>query len=121
MMNELHELVRISPSLNTFKYKPYKQLYIQTNTFGHGPGSINLICTRMGLSAVNYQRYCYRFIVSPSWDLCNARQETAAHYLLGCPYYAANRIVLMSDLIDTLPPSSRDLLHLPGKRTIKVN
>ena len=75
---------------------------------------------RIGLCALNYQRYCYSFVVSPSCDLCNAKQDTIVHYLLECRYYAAHRIVLMSDLRDTWPPTSLDLLHLPGKRTAKV-
>ena len=88
------------------------------NLKGYGQGFINLSHMRMGLSALNYQRYCYRFIVSPSCDLCNAKQESIVHYLLVCPYYAAHRI--LPDLRDTSPPTSLDLLHLPGKRTTKV-
>ena len=53
---------------------------------------------RMGLSALNAQRFTYNFIDSPICEQCNQSAETPQHYFLACQSYVAARQTLLDTL-----------------------
>ena len=58
---------------------------------------------RLGLSALNSQRFQYGFISNMSCDSCNYAREDVRHYIFFCPAFAAQRQALIEGLIALLP------------------
>ena len=58
---------------------------------------------RLGLSALNSQRFQYGFISNMSCDSCNYAREDVRHYIFFCPAFAAQRQALIEGLTALLP------------------
>jgi len=71
--------------------KPYYKLH-------HGKTGVWLARIRMGLSALNSQRYTYNFIDSPKCDLCRSGNENTIHYLWDCIHHTQPRNHMMGRL-----------------------
>ena len=114
LWNSLKPEIRNSPSVNSFKSN-LKKIYDQCQLYkpylkGKGSGHIHLSRTRMGLSALNFQRYHKNLIDDPTCPSCNLRSEKICHFLLECPSYTAHREILYEALRLILPQNQ--LSHL---------
>ena len=55
---------------------------------------------RLGLSPLNFHRFTYHLTPEPFCEHCRQVNESAEHFLLKCPYYAAPRTELFKILSD---------------------
>ena len=53
---------------------------------------------RLGLSALNSQRYKYNMVPSPPCERCGVSKEDPYHIFFVCPAYAVTRQTLTQDL-----------------------
>ena len=63
-----------------------------------GKAAVNHTRMRLGLSALNSQRYKYNIVPSPSCERCGASKEDPYHIFFVCPAYAVPRQTLTQDL-----------------------
>ena len=52
---------------------------------------------RIGLRALNEQRYNWSLIQNPACIRCGSNYEDVMHYVLDCPHYAVPRIKLLEE------------------------
>ena len=101
LWNAMNPALRSSSSIEHFKLNLKKQCLRTTPFFPHlysrfiGKAAINHTRIRLGLSALNFQRFQYNFVDNMSCDNCGARREDAAHILFHCPAYAVPRQTLI--------------------------
>ncbi len=112
LWNSLTDDIRCSGSLCTFKHKLKNKILLQFNPrfIPHlylfspmGNATVQHCRMRLGLSALNYQRFTYNFIDDKSCPRCSYPCENAFHFLFNCPAYAAPRATLMESLRNILP------------------
>ena len=77
-----------------------------------GKAAVNHTRIRLGLSALNFQRFQYNL----SCDKCGARREDAAYLLFYCQAYAVPRQTLIQSLHQILP----DDLFRPQKHLEQI-
>ena len=102
--NSLDKIIRSSPSYFSFKSKLLKRS--KSNSHFNpilysrflGKAAVNHTRMRLGLSALNSQRYKYNMVPSPSCERCGAPQEDPYHIFFVCPAYAVPRQTLTQDL-----------------------
>ena len=99
--NKLPNYLKSIPSLKGFKMKLKKRhvpshnhLFCIGNNFGHK----NHTRIRLGLSALNYQRFTYNLIENGNCSHCLNLKEDAKHFFLECPQYAVLRGRLVTEL-----------------------
>ena len=63
-----------------------------------GKAAVNHTRMRLGLSALNSQRYKYNMVPSPSCERCGTPKEDPYHIFFVCPVYAVPRQTLTQDL-----------------------
>ena len=63
-----------------------------------GKTGILITRIRLGLSALNSQRFKYNLIQQPTCNLCNTVSETPYHYFFNCPSHNLARITLLEKL-----------------------
>ena len=80
-----------------------------------GKAAVNHTRMRLGLSALNSQRYKYNMVPSPSCERCGTSKEDPYHIFFVCPAYAVPRQTLTQDLNRIL---SVDILQ--NKKTIEI-
>ena len=94
--------IKRATSLNSLKAK-LADLYGSTSYHlflsEDGNGAVNHSRMRMGLSALNAQRKRYNFIATSTCDYCNHKNENVRHFLLYCPAFAAQRQVMLDDIM----------------------
>jgi len=80
---------------------------------------------RLGLSALNDQRFSYNLIDHRHCPFCPRQIENAMHYFLVCPQYAAQRETLMQNISGILPNfnslSKKQKLHTLLYGTPNIN
>ena len=112
--NESSLDIKRATSLNSLKAK-LADLYGSTTYYlflsEDGNGAVNHSRMRMGLSALNAHRKRYNFIPSSSCDFCNYRIENVRHFLLYCPAFAAQRQVMMDEIMGMGLESVQALLN----------
>jgi hypothetical protein len=64
---------------------------------------LNLTRIRLGLSALNCQRFTYNLIENPICEICHIAAETPSHFLLECTAYDVSRQSLLFDLQNVIP------------------
>ena len=102
--NSLDKIIRSSPSYFSFKSKLLKRSKSNSHfnpiLYSHflGKAAVNHTRMRLGLSALNSQRYKYNMVPSPSCERCGAPQEDPYHIFFVCPAYAVPRQTLTQDL-----------------------
>ena len=102
--NSLDKIIRSSPSYFSLKSKLLKRS--KSNSHFNpilysrflGKAAVNHTRMRLGLSALNSQRYKYNMVPSPSCERCGAPQEDPYHMFFVCPAYAVPRQTLTQDL-----------------------
>ena len=102
--NSLDKIIRSSPSYVFFKSKLLKRSkcnshlnpILYSRFLGKAAG--NHTRMRLGLSALNSQRYKYNMIPSPSCERCGTSKEDPYHIFFVCPAYAVPRQTLTQDL-----------------------
>ena len=67
-------------------------------------GSVDHCRLRMGLSALNHQRFLYNLIPEGKSNFCTYN-KTVRHFFLECPSYTHPRIILLRELARILPLS----------------
>ena len=70
----------------------------------YGQGSVDHCRLRMGLSALNHQRFSYNLIPEGKSIFCTYN-ETVRHFFLEYPSYTHPRIILLRELARILPLS----------------
>ena len=58
---------------------------------------VNHTHMRIGLRALNEQRYNWSLIQNPACIRCGSNYEDVMHYALDCPHYAVPRIKLLEE------------------------
>ena len=102
--NSLDKIIRSSPSYFSFKSKLLKRSksnsHFNPKLYSRflGKAAVNHTRMRLGLSALNSQRYKYNMVPSPSCERCGAPQEDPYHIFFVCPAYAVPRQTLAQDL-----------------------
>ena len=107
--NKLPVGVRNSLSLQGFKTSVKKELYpLKTRRYSTCTGQmgINHGRLRMGLSALNAQRFQYNLITFKNCLLCPAPKEDVVHYFLKCPCYFTQRVTLLKNMCELLAPGT---------------
>jgi hypothetical protein len=105
LWNLLPNTTRTLPTINNFKSVIQKQSspkptsYYRSCSGKHGNWLTRL---RLGLSALNAQRFAYNLIDQPICTMCYREQETTVHYLYRCPSYGLARNRLYGRLNDEL-------------------
>ena len=77
----------------------------------HDPEGLRyLFQLRVGLSFLRYHKKQHGFLDTPS-DVCLCKQgiEDTSHFILSCPFYAAHRAALVSDVNDILLKNDQSL------------
>jgi ribonuclease P/MRP protein subunit RPP40 len=96
--NKLPIETRASLTVNSFKNKIRPPIVINPYYRTHkGKGGVWLARIRMGLSALNAQRFSYNLIESPYCD-CGQISETPIHYLWDCHSYAQMRLEMVEEI-----------------------
>ena len=100
--NTLPPSLRNTDSLSKFKNDLSKIFFppivnIDYNRLCIGKNGIFLTRIRLGLSALNAQRFKYNLIDSPSCDHCT-QDETPIHYFIYCPAYSDHRNIFKNRL-----------------------
>ena len=95
LWNNLPNLTKISPTVNLFKTRLRGQ---NNNNPYHNTSPQWLTQIRMGLSALNAQRFKYNFIPSPTCPSCYLAAETPQHYFFHCPTHRLARETLLQRL-----------------------
>ena len=96
-------------TLATFKsklksyFKPHPLAKLYNNSLG--PCHRYHTQLRLGLSKLKSHLFKYNIIPDPSCPNCPNSNETATHYFLECPAYAAQRDELLRGLRELLPPT----------------
>ena len=119
LWNAMNPALRTSSSIEHFKLNLKKQHLRTTPFFPHlysrfiSKAAVNHTRIRLGLSAINFQRFQYNVVDNMSCDECGARREDAAHLLFHCPAYAVPRQTPIELLHQFLPDDSfRPQKHL---------
>ena len=94
--NILDDAIKELPTLGHFKNALKKSMFpkkVKLYSQFKGSASINHTRMRLGLSHLKEQLYSYHIIDSPFCPniCCDRQPESAEHYLLECPHYAASR------------------------------
>ena len=104
--NQLPIDLRNSPSITTFKNQ-YKKANMkkenQLYNVGFGIGQTNHTRMRLGLSALRAHLFQYTIVDSPICTFCNMQSETEIHYIFHCPTFAAQRAILLANIVDIMP------------------
>ena len=109
LWNAMNPALRSSYSIEHFRLNIKKQHSRTTLFFPNlysrfiDKAAVNHTRIRLGLSALNFQRFQYNFVDNMSCDKCGARGEDAAHLLFHCPAYAVPRQTLIQSLHQILP------------------
>jgi hypothetical protein len=94
--NKLSIETKASMTLHSFKTKISPPIirnpYYKTHK---GKGGVWLARMRMGLSALNEQRFTYNLIDNPLCLKCGQKPETNIHFIWECQSYAQERVVMM--------------------------
>ena len=106
LWNNLPNLTKISPTVNLFKTRLRGQ---NKNNPYHNTSPQWLTQIRMGLSALNAQRFKYNFIPSPTCPSCYLAAETPQHYFFHCPTHRLARETLLLRLQGELDVNTRNL------------
>ena len=118
----MNPALRSSSSIEHFKLNLKKQHLRATPFFPDlysrfiGKSAVNHTRIRLGLSALNFQRFQYNFVDNMSCDKCGVRREDAAHFLFHCPAYDVSRQTLIQSLHQILP----DDLFRPQKHLEQI-
>ena len=102
--NSLDKIIRSFPSYFSFKSKLLKRSKCNSHfnpiLYSRFLSKAAVTHTRMrlGLSALNSQRYKYNMVPSPSCERCGAPKEDPYHIFFVCPSYAVPRQTLTQDL-----------------------
>jgi hypothetical protein len=103
--NNLASEIRLSKTIDSFKYTLKKSSGFKTNNlFHHNSSKVAISHTRMrlGLSGLCSHRHDYRHIDNPSCPTCDAKKEDPAHFFLTCPTYSGPRPQLMRETCSIL-------------------
>jgi hypothetical protein len=95
--------IPIRASLSKYSFKKAITPTMITNPYAkthHGKSGAWISRIRMGLSALNAQRFTYNLIESPICLLCNKASETPLHYLWECPAYMLARQIMVSRIVN---------------------
>ena len=109
LWNTLDKDLRLTPTLFSFKSKLTKHRKYISNfipkLYSHflGKAAVNHTRMRLGLSALNSQRYRYNLIPSPACESCGAPNEDTYHLFFVCPAYSVPRQALTQELDRVLP------------------
>jgi hypothetical protein len=99
--NQTDDLIKRSPSIDSFKYNIKKSKCLTKNKLYSkfsGASAIKHTRLRLGLSGLKAHRHSYKHIAQPNCDLCGARREDSLHYLLQCNIFAAPRLIMLRDI-----------------------
>jgi hypothetical protein len=99
--NSLDLSLRNAPSLNSFKYRlKSNPRYVSNNLYSRqtGRSAVHQTRMRLGLSALNDQRYDYGLIEDRQCPNCRNGTEDVIHFFFECPVYAAARTALFLGL-----------------------
>jgi len=124
--NRLPAETKASLSFYSFKKivqpKQFKNLYFKTHIGKHGAWLSRI---RMGLSALNFQRFTYGLLEDPTCPKCNNGRESAIHYFWDCTSYVAARDIMVGRINgETEIQANRDnilSIVLQGKIDIKYH
>ena len=121
--NDLPKEIRLCKSYSLFK-ENVKSLYQnkKRNIYSYGKIVPCILQSRlrMGLSGLNMHRFSYNFIASPACVSCHHPTEDIVHYMLFCPKFTAQRVILITQLthllddvpdIIALPPSNQRVIE----------
>lgn len=115
--NDLPPEIQNKPSIAAFKYALLNIAEFRTDKTPHffslGPRTANVSVTRMRnhCSALANDLFVNHVIDSPTCPNCNTQaNETAAHFLLHCPNYNEQRIILKTNINTIL--DNNDNLHI---------
>jgi hypothetical protein len=107
--NSLDPQIKNCSTLSSFKSKikyspnPMTKLY----SLFYGFNGKYLTQMRLGLSKLKMHLFTYNIVPEPYCQNCPQRSnETACHYLLECPAFAAHRLELLRDLRGLLLPAT---------------
>ena len=106
--------VRKVESFFVFKHKLKKAFELPKNklySLSASLGAINHARMRMGLSALNNQRFEYDLIDYSTCN-CGAPKEDISHFFIDCPRYAAHRTTLLDQLKDIIELASENTPNL---------
>ena len=104
LWNQLDSSIKLTKYHPSFKFKLKKTRCKAKNLLFYTDGSkqsVNHARIRMGLSALNHQRYSYDFITQFECSCGNLRED-ASHFLLNCPNFTAQRQGLLRDAGDLI-------------------
>ncbi len=120
--NQLPDNIKLLVKLEHFKHElkklsDCKKKKYYTSCYGkHG---INLTRIRLGLSALNYQRFRYHFISDASCPQCDFKREDECHFFLECPVYSAQRVILFTKLAPVFHILSLDSNTIESDKKVK--
>lgn len=114
MWNSLSNELKAVESLSSFKLELSKyygdgEVY-EPYLVGNGTKYVHLSRIRLGLSALNHQRFSHSLINDATCGQCNHPLETAEHFFLECPAYLAARQVMLGNIAQHLPHESQQLI-----------
>ena len=119
--NNLSDIHRSAPSVVSFKrltvinitstlhYSHINNQYVRLTS---GRTGIWLSRIRMGLSALNAQRYRYNFIPNSTCTFCNTGAETPIHYFFTCTSHLLARTLFLNRLQQELDLDTTTPQHL---------
>ena len=122
--NLLPESQRNSPSLNVFKQKLKDTKHKPPDWYYSGERKLSIIHSRLRLlcSGLNDHLFSQLHVIDDPSCPCGNGRETTRHYLLECPLYNTERIVMLHDInaID-VPPNLNNLLYGCKEKSTPLN
>ena len=115
------------PSVDILRKHILSLIRPQKNIFAiHDPlGLRYLFQLRLGLSSLRYHKMCHNFMDTPSANCpCDNGIEDTDHYLFWCPFFATQRAILATSVIEVLQRynlnhlGNQSHLYLYGHQTI---
>jgi hypothetical protein len=102
--NDMDVRVKLSVSTPIFRSSLKKILYNRKKNnlydVDHGPYTKHLSRLRMSLSGLREHLFRIKVVSDPLCQYCKDEYEDPCHYLLRCPQFNAERIEMLSDLIN---------------------
>jgi hypothetical protein len=95
--------IPIRASLSKYSFKKAITPTMITNPYAkthYGKSGAWISRIRMGLSALNAQRFSYNLTESPVCLLCNNASETPLHYLWECPAHTLARLNMVTRIVN---------------------
>ena len=120
LWNAVDPSIQNCSSLSSFKRHLRNSNFPKANplfSYGKGRGPVYHARIRMGLSALNQQRYKYNFIPHASCNSCNYRNEDPVHYFRECPTYQLARTNLLQSVDPILTDIFQDINELVNRRS----